>query len=69
MITKLWKKLVNRETISYLVFGVLTTLVDWVSYWYMRRVGDRLPGCYGRLMGSSGPVCFCDEQAVCIWQL
>ena len=39
MITKLWKKLVNRETISYLVFGVLTTLVDWVSYWYMRRVG------------------------------
>ena len=36
MITKLWKKLVNRETISYLVFGVLTTLVDWVSYWYMR---------------------------------
>ena len=25
---------------------------------------DRLPGCYGRLMGSSGPVCFCDEQAV-----
>ena len=39
MITELWKKLVNRETISYLVFGVLTTLVDWVSYWYMRRVG------------------------------
>ena len=39
MLGKLWKKLVNRETISYLIFGVLTTLVDWISYWYMRRVG------------------------------
>ena len=39
MLGKLWKKLVNWETISYLIFGVLTTLVDWISYWYMRRVG------------------------------
>ena len=39
MIDKIWKKLVNRETISYLIFGVLTTLVDWISYWYMRRLG------------------------------
>ena len=30
--TSLWKKLVNRETVSYFVFGVLTTLVDWVCY-------------------------------------
>ena len=39
MFDRIWKKLVNRETILYLIFGVLTTLVDWVSYWYMRQ-GD-----------------------------
>lgn len=32
MISKIWKKLANRESVSYLIFGVLTTLVDWVSY-------------------------------------
>lgn len=37
MIERLWKKFVNRETISYFIFGVLTTLVDWVSYWLMRQ--------------------------------
>ena len=39
MIEKLWRKLVNRETVAYLFFGVLTTLVDWLSYWYMRQGG------------------------------
>ncbi len=39
MIEKVWKKLWNRESISYLIFGVLTTLVDWISYWYMRQAG------------------------------
>lgn len=37
MIERFWKKFVNRETVSYLIFGVLTTLVDWVSYWAMRQ--------------------------------
>ena len=32
----LWKKFVNRETISYLIFGVLTTLVDWLVYPLLR---------------------------------
>ena len=32
----LWKKLINRETISYLIFGVLTTLVDWIVYPILR---------------------------------
>ncbi len=32
----LWKKLVNRETVSYLIFGVLTTLVDWIVYPVLR---------------------------------
>lgn len=39
MIERLWKKFVNRETVSYLIFGVLTTLTDWISYWIMRRAG------------------------------
>lgn len=28
----LWGKFVNRETVSYFIFGVLTTAVDWVGY-------------------------------------
>ncbi len=28
----LWKKFVNRETISYVIFGVLTTAVNFVAY-------------------------------------
>lgn len=39
MLERLWKKFVNRETISYFIFGVLTTLMDWGSYWLMRRGG------------------------------
>ena len=36
---KLWRKFVNRETVSYVIFGVLTTLVDWISYAVFRRWG------------------------------
>lgn len=36
MIKKIWDKLVNWETISYTVFGVLTTLVDWGVYTILR---------------------------------
>lgn len=39
MIQRIWSKFVNRETISYFVTGVLTTLVDWLSYALMRRGG------------------------------
>ena len=34
---RLKSKLINYETISYLIFGVLTTLVDWISYGVMTR--------------------------------
>lgn len=34
----LMKKFVNRETILYLIFGVLTTLVDAVVFWAMNRL-------------------------------
>ena len=36
----LLKKILNRETVTYLIFGVLTTLVDWGVFW----VGKRLLG-------------------------
>ena len=35
--TRLQKKLLNFESISYVIFGVLTTLVDWISYRVMTR--------------------------------
>ncbi|MDO4788656.1 MAG: GtrA family protein [Johnsonella sp.] len=31
------KKLINRETLLYLVFGVLTTAVDWLVYMLLIR--------------------------------
>lgn len=36
---KLWNKFVNREMISYIIFGVLTTAVDWIVYPFMRWLG------------------------------
>ncbi len=38
MFVKLWKKCVNYETISYLICGVLTTAVDFVSYTLFRKM-------------------------------
>ncbi len=34
----LFRKLLNRETILYLVFGVLTTLVDAAVFWIMNHL-------------------------------
>lgn len=39
MFKKIWDKFMNREVISYLIFGVLTTLVNWVVYGMMVRTG------------------------------
>lgn len=39
MIEKPWKKYVNYETVSYVICGVLTTLVDWVVYAAMCESG------------------------------
>lgn len=34
------KKFLNRETIIYTIFGVLTTAVNYISYWLLRsRLG------------------------------
>ncbi len=32
LICKIFKRVVNRETIMYIIFGVLTTIVNWVVY-------------------------------------
>ena len=32
MIQTLWNKFVNKETISYLIFGVLTTIINYVVF-------------------------------------
>lgn len=32
MIQKLWVKFVNYETISYLIFGVLTTIINYAAF-------------------------------------
>ena len=37
MIRKLWDKCFNYETISYVICGVLTTVVDFVSYSMLRQ--------------------------------
>lgn len=39
MFSKIWGKLANREAVSYLIFGVLTTLVDWLTYALLYAVG------------------------------
>ena len=31
------KKYINKETINYLIFGVLTTLVDFVTYFFLTK--------------------------------
>ena len=35
----IWKKFLNYETISYLICGVLTTVVDFLSYSLFRKAG------------------------------
>lgn len=39
MLKKFMKKLMNPEVVSYLIFGVLTTAVDWIVYAMMRNTG------------------------------
>ncbi len=38
MFEAIWKKCVNYETVSYLICGILTTAVDFVSYALFRRM-------------------------------
>ena len=31
-------KLINRETVIYLLFGVLTTVVNYIIFWLCRKI-------------------------------
>ena len=37
MLQKLHRKWIDHETMSYLVCGVLTTVVDWLVFWVMDK--------------------------------
>ncbi len=39
MFAKIWRKFVNRESVTYVLFGVLTTAVDWITYTVLWRLG------------------------------
>ena len=35
------RKFLNKETISYLIFGVLTTVINYIFFWiFLRMMGD-----------------------------
>ena len=38
-IRALWNRFVNRETVTYLIFGVLTTLVNYLIYYGLLALG------------------------------
>lgn len=38
MLRKIWDKCVNYETISYIICGVLTTVVDFGAYTFLRQI-------------------------------
>lgn len=39
MISKIMKKLCSRESITYIIFGFLTTAVDWLAYTALWAMG------------------------------
>lgn len=43
---KLINKLINRETITYLIFGVLTTAINYAVYYLMYRFTSLEPTVY-----------------------
>ena len=54
------EKCVNYETISYLICGILTTAVDFVSYAMFRRM-DMGVEWHRLFPGGSCAVCLCGE--------
>lgn len=72
---KTYPRVVNRETVSYVVFGVLTTIINIVTYLLcstaftaaraMNEVVINLVSQCHRL-GGSGYFRLCGQQAVCI---
>ena len=36
------KKMINKETILYLIFGILTTLINITSFYFLHKISDNL---------------------------
>lgn len=36
------KKIINKETVLYLIFGVLTTLINITSFYFLHKISDNL---------------------------
>ena len=62
----IFKKIVNKETILYIVFGVLTTLVNFVAFKLFTMVFDKLVSSQlgVHISNIRGRVRLCHEQAV-----
>ncbi len=75
MIKKIWDKVMNREVISYLVFGVLTTVVNWIVYVGMVKAESTI----GSVLQQPGWFLCClhlvlikslyFKAMICIWDL
>ena len=58
---ELVKKFCNRETISYLIFGILTTIVNQVTFEICKFCSQ-----YHHRMGFSCFLCLYHQQTLCI---
>lgn len=36
------KKMINKETVLYLIFGILTTLINITSFYFLHKISDNL---------------------------
>ncbi len=43
------KKLINKETITYIIFGILTTLINYAAYWLFHEV-LRIPNAVANII-------------------
>lgn len=58
MIKKIWDRVMNREVISYLICGVLTTLVNWIVYAALVKLSVDYLIATARGLGDIRSVCF-----------
>ncbi len=65
---KLWARFVNRETVSYFIFGVLTTAVDWMVYPLMRWL-DHSVAWSSVVSWAASDFCVCNQQDICLSEL
>ena len=67
MISTIWNKLCNRESITYIIFGVLTTAVDWVTYAVLWAAGADY--VHSLKLGGGSDLCVYYQQIYCVPKL